>query len=97
MESFSLHCDVWRVQTLSMWRAFGHAIHFEASNVDDTIIVFVLCDETSCLYHMDDHARRSYSFVHYRFVLFPLQHKAVWEMYKKAEASFWTAEEGKMR
>ena len=28
-----------------------------------------------------------------RFVLFPIQHPQVWEMYKKAEASFWTAEE----
>jgi len=28
-----------------------------------------------------------------RFVLFPIQYPAVWEMYKKAEASFWTAEE----
>ncbi|OQR90167.1 ribonucleoside-diphosphate reductase small chain [Thraustotheca clavata] len=28
-----------------------------------------------------------------RFVLFPIQHTDVWEMYKKAEASFWTAEE----
>lgn len=28
-----------------------------------------------------------------RFVLFPIQHPKVWEMYKKAEASFWTAEE----
>ncbi|RHY12906.1 hypothetical protein DYB25_010626 [Aphanomyces astaci] len=28
-----------------------------------------------------------------RFVLFPIQHADVWEMYKKAEASFWTAEE----
>jgi len=28
-----------------------------------------------------------------RFVLFPLKHKNVWEMYKKHEASFWTAEE----
>ncbi|PIU00469.1 MAG: ribonucleoside-diphosphate reductase [Bdellovibrionales bacterium CG10_big_fil_rev_8_21_14_0_10_45_34] len=28
-----------------------------------------------------------------RFVLFPIQHDAVWEMYKMAEASFWTAEE----
>ena len=28
-----------------------------------------------------------------RFVLFPIRHPAVWEMYKKAEASFWTAEE----
>jgi len=28
-----------------------------------------------------------------RFVLFPIQHKDVWDMYKKAEASFWTAEE----
>jgi ribonucleoside-diphosphate reductase subunit M2 len=29
----------------------------------------------------------------HRFVLFPIQHHRVWEMYKKAEASFWTAEE----
>ena len=28
-----------------------------------------------------------------RFVLFPIRHKDVWDMYKKAEASFWTAEE----
>lgn len=28
-----------------------------------------------------------------RFVLFPIKHNAIWEMYKKAEASFWTAEE----
>ena len=28
-----------------------------------------------------------------RFVLFPIQHHDVWKMYKKAEASFWTAEE----
>jgi len=28
-----------------------------------------------------------------RFVLFPIQHPKVWEMYKKAEASFWTVEE----
>ncbi len=28
-----------------------------------------------------------------RFVLFPIQHSDIWEMYKKAEASFWTAEE----
>lgn len=28
-----------------------------------------------------------------RFVLFPIQHDAIWRMYKKAEASFWTAEE----
>lgn len=28
-----------------------------------------------------------------RFVLFPIQHSDVWQMYKKAEASFWTAEE----
>lgn len=28
-----------------------------------------------------------------RFVVFPIKHKAVWDMYKKAEASFWTAEE----
>jgi ribonucleoside-diphosphate reductase subunit M2 len=28
-----------------------------------------------------------------RFVIFPIQHDAIWQMYKKAEASFWTAEE----
>ena len=28
-----------------------------------------------------------------RFVLFPIVHQDVWEMYKKAEASFWTTEE----
>ncbi len=28
-----------------------------------------------------------------RFVLFPIRHPAIWEMYKQAEASFWTAEE----
>jgi len=28
-----------------------------------------------------------------RFVLFPIKYTEVWKMYKKAEASFWTAEE----
>ena len=28
-----------------------------------------------------------------RFVLFPIQHNDIWQYYKKAEASFWTAEE----
>nr|CCA15972.1 ribonucleosidediphosphate reductase small chain put [Albugo laibachii Nc14] len=28
-----------------------------------------------------------------RFVLFPIQQSEIWDMYKKAEASFWTAEE----
>ena len=28
-----------------------------------------------------------------RFVLFPIKHHDIWDMYKKAEASFWTAEE----
>jgi ribonucleotide reductase beta subunit family protein with ferritin-like domain len=28
-----------------------------------------------------------------RFVLLPIQYQSVWEMYKKAQASFWTAEE----
>lgn len=28
-----------------------------------------------------------------RFVLFPIKHHDIWQMYKKAEASFWTAEE----
>src|SRR5436190_11389289 len=28
-----------------------------------------------------------------RFVLFPIKYKGIWEYYKKAEASFWTAEE----
>ncbi|TPX34957.1 ribonucleoside-diphosphate reductase [Synchytrium endobioticum] len=29
----------------------------------------------------------------HRFVLFPIQYHSIWQMYKKAEASFWTAEE----
>jgi len=29
----------------------------------------------------------------HRFVLFPIQHDDIWRMYKKAEASYWTAEE----
>jgi len=28
-----------------------------------------------------------------RFTMFPIQYNDIWEMYKKAEASFWTAEE----
>ena len=28
-----------------------------------------------------------------RFVLFPIQHDDIWSFYKRAEASFWTAEE----
>ncbi|PFH51411.1 hypothetical protein AMATHDRAFT_40184 [Amanita thiersii Skay4041] len=28
-----------------------------------------------------------------RFVLFPIQYKEIWHLYKKAQASFWTAEE----
>ena len=28
-----------------------------------------------------------------RFVIFPIQHDDIWQMYKQAEASFWTAEE----
>lgn len=28
-----------------------------------------------------------------RFCMFPIQYPQIWEMYKKAEASFWTAEE----
>jgi hypothetical protein len=28
-----------------------------------------------------------------RFVLFPINHQAIWQMYKKHEASFWTSEE----
>ena len=28
-----------------------------------------------------------------RFVLFPIRYHEIWQMYKKAEASFWTAEE----
>ncbi|EFN58787.1 hypothetical protein CHLNCDRAFT_34102 [Chlorella variabilis] len=28
-----------------------------------------------------------------RFVMFPIKYRDIWEMYKKAEASFWTAEE----
>ncbi len=29
----------------------------------------------------------------HRFVIFPIQHSDLWEFYKMAEASFWTAEE----
>jgi hypothetical protein len=29
----------------------------------------------------------------HRFVLFPIKHNDIWRMYKKAKASFWTAEE----
>lgn len=29
----------------------------------------------------------------HRFVIFPIQFHDIWEMYKKAEASFWTVEE----
>ncbi|KAF4099578.1 ribonucleoside-diphosphate reductase subunit M2 isoform X1 [Onychostoma macrolepis] len=29
----------------------------------------------------------------HRFVVFPIQYHDIWQMYKKAEASFWTAEE----
>ena len=28
-----------------------------------------------------------------RFCMFPIQYPKIWEMYKKAEASSWTAEE----
>jgi len=28
-----------------------------------------------------------------RFVIFPIGHNSIWDFYKKAEASFWTAEE----
>ena len=28
-----------------------------------------------------------------RFVLFPIKHDDIWSFYKRAEASFWTAEE----
>ena len=28
-----------------------------------------------------------------RFVIFPIQHDQFWDMYKKAEANFWTTEE----
>jgi ribonucleotide reductase beta subunit family protein with ferritin-like domain len=29
----------------------------------------------------------------HRFVFFPIHHAGIWRMYKKAKASFWTAEE----
>jgi hypothetical protein len=29
----------------------------------------------------------------HHFVLFPIQHNDIWQMYKKAEASFWTTKE----
>ena len=28
-----------------------------------------------------------------RYVIFPIKYPKIWEMYKKAEANFWTAEE----
>jgi ribonucleoside-diphosphate reductase beta chain len=28
-----------------------------------------------------------------RFVILPINYPAIWEMYKKCQASFWTAEE----
>ena len=28
-----------------------------------------------------------------RFVVFPIEYQDIWQMYKKAEASFWTVEE----
>ena len=28
----------------------------------------------------------------YKYCMLPIEHQAVWEMYKKAEASFWTGE-----
>jgi len=28
-----------------------------------------------------------------RFVIFPIKYRDIWDMYKKAEASFWSAEE----
>ena len=31
-----------------------------------------------------------------RFVILPIQYGDIWQMYKKAEASFWTAEEVRM-
>ena len=30
-----------------------------------------------------------------RFVIFPIQHSDLFEMFKKAQASFWTAEEAR--
>ena len=30
-----------------------------------------------------------------RFVLFPIQHGSLWKFFKKAQASFWTAEEAR--
>src|SRR6185312_4149852 len=32
-----------------------------------------------------------------RFVLFPIEYPQIWQMYKKAEPSFWTAEEIELR
>ncbi len=29
-----------------------------------------------------------------RFCMFPVKYQQIWEMYKKAEASFWTGERG---
>ncbi|KAI0082580.1 ribonucleotide reductase small subunit [Panus rudis PR-1116 ss-1] len=43
--------------------------------------------------HLPEHAEPLLTETKRRFVLFPIQYHEIWQMYKKAEASFWTAEE----
>jgi ribonucleoside-diphosphate reductase beta chain len=49
----------------------------------------------SSIVHEDDEWREEILLKEnpHRFVLFPIQHKEIWKMYKEAEASFWTSEE----
>ncbi|KAJ4473816.1 ribonucleotide reductase [Lentinula aciculospora] len=43
--------------------------------------------------HCEEHQEPLLKGSHRRFVLFPIQYEEIWSMYKKAQASFWTAEE----
>jgi ribonucleotide reductase beta subunit family protein with ferritin-like domain len=48
--------------------------------------------ETKCSSHEND-AEPLLTENRQRFVLFPIKYEKIWKMYKKHEASFWTAEE----
>lgn len=52
-------------------------------------VQFTSPDECKANEHLEDLLRPSNS----RFVLFPIQYDAIWQMYKQHMASFWTAEE----
>ena len=51
-----------------------------------------LCTKTNRIFKMT-HVEPILQKDNNRFVLFPIQHDDIWAFYKKAEASFWTAEE----